>query len=222
VLNLLEGINIALKWDLDSTPLLSKECHLSTTSTKSANNSVSALLIVGSNSTRLHQAFTDMGINTVSMDDGGWAISRTSVEAVLPKLAQWYTHKTSGFKTSGFKTFGFKTSETSGLQNVRFTKRHVYKTSGLQNVRLRNVRFQNVLTSKYFKTSVSKKNVDLTYFIPRSDCSLESKCRTRVDSQKTCSWRPRREGRTITTKRRSFYNLQAYRAELLLISKYPK
>ncbi len=33
-----------------------------------------------------------------------------------------YTHKTSGFKTSGFKTFGFKTSETSGLQNVRFTK----------------------------------------------------------------------------------------------------
>jgi hypothetical protein len=36
-----------------------------------------------------------------------------------------YTHKTSGFKTS----------ETSGLQNVRFTKRQVYKMSGLQNVR---------------------------------------------------------------------------------------
>jgi hypothetical protein len=35
-----------------------------------------------------------------------------------------YTHKTSGFKTSGFKT-----SETSGLQNVRFTKRQVFKTS---------------------------------------------------------------------------------------------
>jgi len=29
-----------------------------------------------------------------------------------------YTHKTSGFKMSGFKT-----SDTSGLQNVRFTKR---------------------------------------------------------------------------------------------------
>jgi hypothetical protein len=29
-----------------------------------------------------------MGINTVSMDNGGWAISRTSVESVLPKLAQ--------------------------------------------------------------------------------------------------------------------------------------
>jgi hypothetical protein len=28
-----------------------------------------------------------------------------------------------------------KTSETSGLQNVRFTKRQVYKMSGLQNVR---------------------------------------------------------------------------------------
>ncbi len=47
----------------------------------------------------------------------------------------WYTHKTSGFKTSGFKTSGFKTSETSGLQNVSFTKRQVYKTSGRQNVR---------------------------------------------------------------------------------------
>ena len=67
-----------------------------------------------------------------------------------------YTHKTSGFKTSGFKTSGFKTSETSGLLNVRFTKRPVYKTSGLQNVRLQNVRFQNVNTSKYYKTSVFK------------------------------------------------------------------
>ncbi len=48
---------------------------------------------------------------------------------------KWYTHKTSGFKTSGIKMSGFKTSETSGLQNVRFTKCHVYKMSGLQNVR---------------------------------------------------------------------------------------
>ncbi len=38
-----------------------------------------------------------------------------------------YTHKTSGFKTSGFKTSGFKTSETSGLQNVRSSKRPVAK-----------------------------------------------------------------------------------------------
>jgi hypothetical protein len=50
-------------------------------------------------------------------------------------VIQRYTHKTSGFKTSGFKTSGFKTSETSGLQNVRFTKRQVYNMSGLQNVR---------------------------------------------------------------------------------------
>jgi hypothetical protein len=45
-------------------------------------------------------------------------------------MLERYTHKTSGFKTSGFKT-----SETSGLQNVKFTKRQVYKMSGLQNVR---------------------------------------------------------------------------------------
>ncbi len=48
----------------------------------------------------------------------------------LPAPSIWYTHKTSGFKTSGFKT-----SETSGLQNIRFTKRQVYKMSVEQNVR---------------------------------------------------------------------------------------
>jgi hypothetical protein len=36
---------------------------------------------------------------------------------------------------SGFKTSGFKMSETSGLQNVRFTKHQVFKMAGLQNVR---------------------------------------------------------------------------------------
>jgi hypothetical protein len=75
-----------------------------------------------------------------------------------------YTHKTSGFKTSGFKMSGFKTSETSGLQTVRFTKCYVYKTSGLKNVRL-----QNVLTSKYFETTIFKKKyIDLTYAV---DCA---------------------------------------------------
>jgi hypothetical protein len=55
-----------------------------------------------------------------------------------PAAPSRYTHKTSGFKMSGFKTSGFKTSETSGLQNVWFTKCQVYKTSGLQNVWLQN------------------------------------------------------------------------------------
>ncbi len=56
-------------------------------------------------------------------------------KSVYTEYILWYTHKTSGFKTSGFKTSGFKTFETSGLQNVRFTKRQVYKMSGLQNGR---------------------------------------------------------------------------------------
>jgi hypothetical protein len=62
----------------------------------------------------------------------------------------WYTHKTTGFETSGFKTSGFKTSETSGLQNVRSSKRQVFETSGFKTsllVKLQNVRFQrNTLT----------------------------------------------------------------------------
>jgi hypothetical protein len=50
----------------------------------------------------------------------------------LSPVLDRYTHKTlgfktSGFKTSGFKTTGFKTSETSGLQNVRSSKRPVAK-----------------------------------------------------------------------------------------------
>ncbi len=57
---------------------------------------------------------------------------------------------------------GFNTSETSGLQNVRFTKHHVYKTSGLQKIQLQYVWFQNVLTSKYFKTSGFK---NVQYYI---------------------------------------------------------
>jgi hypothetical protein len=60
---------------------------------------------------------------------------KSKAPADVTDKAKGYTHKTSGFKTSGFKTSGFKTSETSGLQNVRFTKRQVYKMSGLQNVR---------------------------------------------------------------------------------------
>ncbi len=52
-------------------------------------------------------------------------------DRVTPKSSGF---KTSGFKTSGFKTSGFKTSETSGLQNIRFTKCQIYKMSGLQNV----------------------------------------------------------------------------------------
>jgi hypothetical protein len=57
------------------------------------------------------------------------------------KLTVRYIHKTSGFKTSGYKT-----SETSDLQNVRFTKRQIYKTSGLQNVWLtKNILMYSVL-----------------------------------------------------------------------------
>jgi hypothetical protein len=62
-------------------------------------------------------------------------------------VEQRYTHKTSGFKTSGFKT-----SETSDLQNVRFTKHQVYKTSGLQNVS--SSKHQVFKTSSCKKTSI--------------------------------------------------------------------
>jgi hypothetical protein len=45
-----------------------------------------------------------------------------------------------------FQNVRFQTSETSGLQNVMFTKCQFYKTSGLQNVRLqKNIHIYSVL-----------------------------------------------------------------------------
>jgi hypothetical protein len=45
------------------------------------------------------------------------------------------------FQNVSFKTSGFKTSETSGLQNVSFTKRQVHKTSGCK----KNINIYSVL-----------------------------------------------------------------------------
>jgi hypothetical protein len=63
-------------------------------------------------------------------------------------MIHWYTHKTSGLKTSCFKT-----SEMSGLQNIRFKKRLVYKTSSFETSTPLNIT----------KCSFSKKFIDLTY-----------------------------------------------------------
>jgi hypothetical protein len=72
-------------------------------------------------------------------------ISSHFTPRTMNQISIRYTHKTSGFKMSGFKTSGFKTSETSGLQNIRFTKHQVVKTSGLQNVRLqKNIHIYSV------------------------------------------------------------------------------
>ncbi len=63
------------------------------------------------------------GVNLSVAPWGGQLILK--VQILINTVYNWYTHKTSGFKTSGFKA-----TEMSGLQNVRFTKRQVFKTSG--------------------------------------------------------------------------------------------
>jgi hypothetical protein len=50
------------------------------------------------------------------------------------------------------KTSSFKTSETSGFQNVLFSKHPAYTMFSLQNIQFQNVQFQNVPTGKYYKT----------------------------------------------------------------------
>jgi hypothetical protein len=77
-----------------------------------------------------------------------------------PTQSWRYTHKTSGFKTSGFETFGFKTSEKAGLQNVRFTKRQVFKMSGCKMSGLKMSLLVNIS-----KRLFSKKYIDLTYVV---------------------------------------------------------
>ncbi len=84
--------------------------------------------------------------NRVEPPDMPWPSDPMQNVSRAGTLAKRYTHKTSGFKTSGFKTSGFKTFEMSGLQNVGFPKCQVYKTSGLQNVRLqKNIHTYSVL-----------------------------------------------------------------------------
>ncbi len=54
------------------------------------------------------------------------AVRRLVREHQVGECLLLYTHITRQVsKRQGFKTSGFKTSETSGLQNVRFTKRQV-------------------------------------------------------------------------------------------------
>jgi hypothetical protein len=65
-------------------------------------------------------------------------------------MIQRYTHKTSGFKTS----------ETSGLQNVRFTKRQVFKTPGCIMSGFKTSFLLNIS-----ERPISKKSIDLTYVI---------------------------------------------------------
>ncbi len=101
---------------------------------------------IGRHTTIFHGS--EFEINTRTL---GLPLFSQKLFPIASKVYWRYTHKTSGFKTSGFKTSGFKTSETSGWQNVRFTKRQVYKmsvykTSGLQNVRLqKNIHIYSVL-----------------------------------------------------------------------------
>ncbi len=89
-----------------------------------------------------------------NQNTSGWPPTAGQIHAPLPAnnthqrlhtgpsiRGKRYTHKTSVFKRPSFKT-----SETSGLQNGRFTKCQVYKTSGLQNVRLpKNIHKYSVL-----------------------------------------------------------------------------
>jgi hypothetical protein len=95
------------------------------------------------------------GRNQIIRPQEAWSSINHSLLSDCTDLRR-YTHKTSGFKTSGFKTSGFNTSQTSGLRNVRYTKHHVYKTSGLQNIRLQYVQFQNALLVNISKRPVSK------------------------------------------------------------------
>ncbi len=61
------------------------------------------------------------------------------------------------FQNVRFQNVWFQMSEMSGLQNVRFTKRQVYKTSGLQNVRFTKC--------QVFKTSGCKKLPYILYSV---------------------------------------------------------
>jgi hypothetical protein len=62
-------LNIALKWNLDATPLLCRELYSSSLTSLTPVNSKAPLLVGGSNTIRLNKAFHDMRVNTSSLDN---------------------------------------------------------------------------------------------------------------------------------------------------------
>jgi len=77
------------KWDLDPNPLSLRE--LGGVVAKGPCKAIprtDAVIIGGSNTRRLHDAFSDLGKTVESMDSSGWTIGKAAVDALLPILTE--------------------------------------------------------------------------------------------------------------------------------------
>ena len=84
---LLTELNATFKWNLDTSPLLSRERSFS--KKKSSGSGLpGAIIIGGSNAVRLHGAMAELDLPAVLLGSGGWTLSAAAVNTLIIKLAE--------------------------------------------------------------------------------------------------------------------------------------
>jgi hypothetical protein len=77
---LFEGLNVLFKWDIDTTPSISRD-NLSSSQTPQARQ-IPSIMIGGSNANRLREAMGHMGKEVVDITSGGWSLTPTNLQTV--------------------------------------------------------------------------------------------------------------------------------------------
>ncbi len=80
---LLMDINNNFKWDLDESPDMSRTLSRANSASEP---SVAGVIVGGSNTGLLSDAFNDLGKEVITLATDRWCVSKENVDALLPKL----------------------------------------------------------------------------------------------------------------------------------------
>jgi hypothetical protein len=77
---LFEGLNVLFKWDIDTTPSISRDNPSS--SQNQPARQIPSIMIGGSNANRLREAMGHMGKEVVDITSGGWSLTPANLQTV--------------------------------------------------------------------------------------------------------------------------------------------
>jgi hypothetical protein len=77
---LFEGLNVLYKWDIDTTPSISRD-NPSSSQTQPVRQ-IPSIMIGGSNANRLREAMGHMGKEVVDITSGGWSLTPANLQTV--------------------------------------------------------------------------------------------------------------------------------------------
>jgi hypothetical protein len=77
---LFEGLNVLFKWDIDTTPSISRDTL--STNQNPPTHQIPSIMIGGSNASRLREAMGHMGKEVVDITSGGWFLTPTNLQTV--------------------------------------------------------------------------------------------------------------------------------------------